>query len=161
MLKTLTNMAKSKWYLTLFLIAVLVTGCDPLKDVSRQSLKEQFKVNQSTTEWKRQQGEVIILPAPRTPNKVFRDTIIKIVTKKGATIATAYDTQGEINSQIVICPDSEETKQTDTKARYSLQEKQVEKQMNIDAINAAGKWAAVILIPGQLFFALAWYFKSR
>lgn len=150
-----------KWYLIIFLILVSVLGCNPLKDVSKQNLKEKLSYLDTSTEIIKRQGEVIILPSPRTPNKVFRDTIVEYRTKKGATVSTRYNDKGEIDNQIVICPDSEETKQTNIKAEYQYKQRLVEKELNIEAINAIGKWTAITFIPIGFFFAVAFYFKSR
>lgn len=145
----------------LLLFVILLSGCGMFKDVAKQQSSEKVKITEFTAQWKRQQGEIIILPYPRTPNKIYRDTIIEYVTDKGSKVSTSYDDKGEIDNQVVICPDSEETKQTDLKASYSLQEKEVERKMNIDTVNAVGKWLAIILIPGQLFFAAAWWLRGK
>lgn len=131
------------------------------KDVTKSKSTENVKIVESISEWKRQKGETIILPYPKTPNKIYRDTVIQYVTAKGSTVSTSYDDKGIIDNQVVTCPDSEETKQTETKASYALRQSEMERKMNIETVNAIGKWLAIILIPGQLFFAAAWWLRSK
>ena len=147
-----------KWYLIISVI--LVSSCNVLKDVTRKREKESTKTTTRILETKKERGEVIILPAPRVPNTVIRDTIIKYRTAKGATVSKTYDNQGELTNTIVECPDSEETKQTDIKSEYALKSLQVEKKVQLEIVREIGKWLAIILIPGQLFFALAWWARK-
>lgn len=123
-----------------FVLLLLFNSCGLLKDVSKDKSNEKIKIIENTNEWKRQQGDVVFLPQPKTINKVFKDTIINYVTDKGSKVSTSYDKEGNIDNQIVICPDSEETKQINLSADYSLREKKVEKQMNNEIANTIGKW---------------------
>lgn len=148
-----------KWYLITF--AILMSGCGLLKDVSKNRSNETAKIVESTSQWKRMPGEVIILPAPLTPNERQKDTTITTLGKKGATVTTSYDKEGFVSGQIINCPDSEETKQTNSTLEYSLREKQVEKTANIELANTIGKWLAITLIPGQFFFAVAYWLRGK
>ncbi len=127
-----------KWYLIIF--AILLSSCGLLKDVSKNKVNEKIKILETTREWTRRPGDVIFVPAPRTPSERFKDTIIVYKGQKGATATTSFDRDGFVSGQVINCPDSEETKQTDIKAEYSLKEKQVDKTANIEFANVIGKW---------------------
>lgn len=143
--------------LTTLLILLFISSCNPLYDVTKKKSAEKIKIVESTSQWKRQQGETIILPYPKSPNKIFRDTVVQYITKKGAKVATSYDDKGNIDNQVIICPDSEETKQTDLKASYSLKQTEIERQMNIElALVIRNGFVAV-----GFFFALAYYLKKN
>lgn len=148
-----------KWCLIISLI--LVSSCGLLKDVTRNRKKESAKTTTRIFETKKEQGEIIILPAPMVPNKTIRDTVIEYKTARGATVSKNYDKQGELTNTVVICPDSEETKQTDIKSEYALRSLEVEKQMRLEVVNAIGKWSAIILIPIGFFFAVAWWARKK
>jgi hypothetical protein len=148
-----------KWFL--IILVILVSSCGLLKDVTRDRKKEQSTTKTRIFETKKERGEIIILPAPMIPNKTIRDTVIEYKTARGATVSKNYDSGGELTNTVVVCPDSEETKQTDIKSEYALKSLEVEKRLNIETINAIGKWLAIILIPIGFFFALAWWARKR
>jgi len=128
-----------KWILIIF--AILLSGCGLLKNVSKNRVNEKIKILETKTEWIKRPGDIIFLPAPRTPNERPKDTVIVYRGEKGAAAITSFDKDGFLSGQVINCPDSEETKQTDIKADYSLREKQVDKTANIELANVIGKWA--------------------
>jgi hypothetical protein len=151
--------------LSYFLLAVLMalilfmSSCGILKDRKVNKSTERIRFVDNSLITTRTPGDVIILPAPRVPNP--RDTIIVVKGDKGATVTSSYGPKGELQGQVFNCPDSEETKQLDIKGEYDIKTKQIEKKANIEMIREVGKWASIILIPGQLFFALAWWLRSK
>lgn len=89
----------------------------------------------------------------RTP--VNKDTLIK--GENGSEMWVFFNPDGSYKGSICNCPQIKELTESDKHIR----EKQVESKANIELVDSVGKWAAIIIIPGQFFFALAWWLRKK
>lgn len=94
-------------------------------------------------------------PNTLTKPTVNKDTLIK--GDNGSEMWVFFNPDGSYKGSLCNCPQVKELTESDKRIR----EKQVESKANIELVNTLGKWAAIILIPGQLFFAAAWLFRKK
>ena len=137
-------------------VLILLSGCGLLKDRSVDKSNEKFKFFDRSVIETTSPGDVIVLPAPRTPNERPRDTVITYTGERGATATTAYDKEGFLAGQIINCPDEQETKRMNIEGEYELRLKQVEARLNSEIVRetkSALIWIAAI-------FAAAWVLRG-
>lgn len=106
------------------------------------------------------------LPNPQKPNLgpfkksksnqfIKKDTLIK--GDNGSEMWVFFNKDGSYKGSICNCPAIEEESESDKR----IKEKQAESKLNTETINTVGKWVAIILIPGQFFFALAFCLRRK
>ena len=135
-------------------------SCKPFHNTSKTNLEEEFKVKESAYERITNPGDrIVILPAPLNP--INRDTVIIYTGKNGATATTSYDSEGRVSAQIIDCPETTEERLAKMEAQYKYEMTVKEKELDLEIVNAIGKWLAVILIPIGLFFAVAWWLRGQ
>lgn len=139
---------------------IVSSSCSLLKDRTVDKNNERYKFIDRSVITERTPGDVIVMPAPRTPKDRPRDTTITTRGEKGATVTTSYDREGRLDGQTIICPETEKTKQMNVEGEYKLKTKQVESKANIELADTVGKWSAITFIPIGFFFALAFYLRK-
>ncbi len=143
-----------KYLVFSFSMLLLLSACGlSRRTVDKQHIDYSFSDQSVVTS--KTPGDIIILPAPKTPNERPRDTVITTHGKYGATAVTSYDHDGYVSGQVINCPAEEETKRLNIKEESQIKIKEIERQASIEVVNAVGKWCAVICIPIGFFFSVA------
>lgn len=119
-----------------------------------------FKIQDNSVVETKKPGDIIVFNAPKIPKNRPKDTTITYHGKKGAKAITNYDEEGFVSSQIINCPEEEETKRLNITSELEYRIKESERKANIELVNAIGKWLSVIMIPIGFFFAAAFVIRG-
>lgn len=136
------------------ILVILFFGCNPLKNVTKTNLEEEFEIKESFYEKLSRPGDqIIILPAPLEP--IHRDTTIIYTGTNGATATRVYDSEGRVAAETILCPQTTEERMAETEARYKYEQSIKEKQIDLEAVKIVSKYAFYSICALGFFLAIA------
>tara|TARA_A100000172_G_C3044260_1_gene111866 strand:- start:52614 stop:53072 length:459 start_codon:yes stop_codon:yes gene_type:complete len=144
----------------IFIILVfLFFGCNPLKDVTKVNLEEEFEVNESFYERITRPGDqIVILPAPKEP--IHRDTTIIYKGTNGATATRVYDSEGRVASETILCPQTEEERLAELQAKYKMEMSFKEAEIDLEKVKILSKYGFYSVCALGFFGAIAFIGKA-